>query len=76
MFASHEKMLFMHTFDLFEPPVFLAFFHLLSLPFTFFLKVSDVNLLYLKLDASQLDYVVLFQIILLLDVAVSDISNN
>ena len=76
MLASHEKMLFMHTLDLFATPVFLAFSHQFTLLFTFFLKVSDVNLLYLKLDASQLDNVVLFQIVLLLYVAVSDISNN
>ena len=76
MFASHEKMLFMHTLDLFASPVALALFHLLSLLFTFFLKSSDVYLLYLKFHSSQLDNVVLFQIILLFDITISDISNN
>ena len=76
MFASHEKVLFMHSFDLLTPPVGLALFHYFSLLFAFFFQPSDVYLLYLELHSPQLDYVVLFQVILLFHVSICYISNN
>ena len=76
MFASHENMLFLHPFDLFTSPIGLALFHQFSFLFTLFLEVLDVYLLYLEFHSSQLDYVVLFEIVLLFDVAICDIAND
>ena len=57
-------------------PIVFSTLHLLSLHLSLFFSLLDVYSFYLELYAAELDDVVLFQLILLLHVAVCDVTHN
>ena len=70
------ELLFLQSFDLFAAPLLLSPLHHLLLHFAFFLSRLDINLLHLELDSAEFDNIVLFERVLLFNIAVSNITNN
>lgn len=68
------ELLLLQSFDLFAAPLLLSPFHHLAFHFAILFSRLNIDLLNLELDSTKFDYIVLFERVLLFNIAVGNIT--